>query len=259
MFNQGYLPTSGTFYSHIEVSDRAGGLGSITDLRQSYSLPVPVYTSSPDNRIEVVSNYTFNSAGTYSFRGCIDQESSNNRTGVIAESNENNNCSSWMDLTILPATQQPPVQSIAPSLTASYSGVTSNSATLTGTIINSGSPTTITNRIICYGDDLVDLSEYFQYGISSGGVTCINLSTNFSTTISGLTSNKAYYFKAVATNGLYGSSTTGSFRTGTTTSARSAPLITIGNASNVTSSSVTLSANITSAGSPTTINDRIIC
>ncbi|MFA6514712.1 MAG: hypothetical protein WCT42_00400 [Candidatus Paceibacterota bacterium] len=62
-----------------------------------YSVVVPALSPKTGNVATV--SYTFNSTGTYNIRACADKRYSSD-TGIIPESNEDNNCGPWVTLTV---------------------------------------------------------------------------------------------------------------------------------------------------------------
>ncbi|MDR3519370.1 MAG: CARDB domain-containing protein [Candidatus Pacebacteria bacterium] len=96
--NIGNASTGGSFSNFFQIATATGGGGTITDLA---STSMSTLASGATNT--ATKSYTFPSSGTYSVRACADKTSSAGG-GVINESNENNNCGAWVDVTVNPAT-----------------------------------------------------------------------------------------------------------------------------------------------------------
>ncbi len=93
--NQGMGSTGSSFSNFFQVATASGGGGSITNLTAT---PMSILAAGANNTA-TSPTYTFTSTGTYSVRACADKTSPTN-TGVITESNENNNCGSWSNVTV---------------------------------------------------------------------------------------------------------------------------------------------------------------
>jgi len=128
IINNGYEATKAdTFYSYITVADQTKGAGNKVEIPLSYNKSVPVYKTNSDI-VELIAQYTFDKAGTYSFAGCVDQKSSTDTSGLISESNEKDNCSPFMDVKILPNSSIYP--DLSTGATAVPSGFTTPGTTL---------------------------------------------------------------------------------------------------------------------------------
>jgi hypothetical protein len=97
--NNGDAPTGAGFNNFFQVASQSGGSGTITD-KTSSSMTTLAVGATQNTTV----SHTFNTAGTYSIRVCADKSSSSN-TGTITESNEDDNCSVWVDIIV---TQPPP-------------------------------------------------------------------------------------------------------------------------------------------------------
>ena len=115
--------TDHAFYNSFQVATGAGGSGPITPL--IYSTPSPMRTLATGASDTAAYSYTFTgSAGTRSVRFCADNNV--NMVGSINESNETNNCSPWVNVTVV----------VIPSPTATISAYP--------TAINQGQSSTLT-------------------------------------------------------------------------------------------------------------------
>ena len=85
---------SKSFYNFFQISDGANGSGNITDIPNQSTMSLGFNAS----KISSVS-YTFTNPGTYYARACADKSNSSD-FGLITESNENNNCSDWVNVEI---------------------------------------------------------------------------------------------------------------------------------------------------------------
>ncbi len=131
----GSVQAGGSSQSNLFSTSKAYASGVITDI--SPSLKTTQIIDAGGSITVTASSYKFTSAGTYYVRACADKSSAGN-SGLITESNENNNCGSWVAVTVNP---QPPVP--LPNLTAgavSPTVVTVNVATnFTAYVYNVGS------------------------------------------------------------------------------------------------------------------------
>ena len=91
--NTGTVSTGASFPYFFQVASSTGGSGTITDLASSTMTTLIASASNTATK-----SYTFSSAGTYSMRVCADKTSAAGG-GVISESNENNNCGAWTNIT----------------------------------------------------------------------------------------------------------------------------------------------------------------
>jgi hypothetical protein len=131
--NGGNGSTNGSFYNFFQVSATANGGGGFTDLA---SVQMSTLSASGTNTTTSPS-YTFTSAGTYSVRACADKTNSAN-AGSIAETNEGDNCSSWVNVTVTNAPV--PVVSISASPSSGYANIINPTITWSAT----NSPTSCT-------------------------------------------------------------------------------------------------------------------
>ncbi len=84
------------FYTLFQIAPSSSGVGA-SDIGTS-ALMGPVAGS---GNTVATRSYTFSSVGTYYLRACADKSSMADVNGVIAESNENNNCSgTWTAITV---------------------------------------------------------------------------------------------------------------------------------------------------------------
>lgn len=97
--NIGMGSTGISSLSFFQVASGPGGTGTVTDLPSSI---VPVLGTGGSAPVSV--SHTFSLAGTYSMRACADAILSLSLGGgVITETNEENNCGPWTDITVLNA------------------------------------------------------------------------------------------------------------------------------------------------------------
>ena len=108
--NIGIAPTGAGFTVLFQKGTDANG-SSATDIGTD---PVAALTNGSSEFATI--QYDFGSSGTYYVRACADKSSAGN-AGVIAESNENNNCGAWTKVT---ASQAP--ARVSCSLSASPTG-----------------------------------------------------------------------------------------------------------------------------------------
>lgn len=94
--NTGSTSTGASFSNFFQVATATNGGGTVTDLP---STSMSALAAGGTNT--ATKSYTFSSTGTYSMRACADKTSSAGG-GVITESNENDNCGSWVNITVLP-------------------------------------------------------------------------------------------------------------------------------------------------------------
>lgn len=122
----------------VHAAGGGGGNGNnnngIIDLGSTYMPALPAYGSDLTNK-----SYTFSASGTYYMRACADKKNSANK-GVIAESNENNNCGAWTTIVVNPS------NSNLPDLTAGTitptSGIVNTPIALSAMITNIGASST---------------------------------------------------------------------------------------------------------------------
>jgi hypothetical protein len=95
--NIGIASTGGTFFNFFQVATAADGGGTISDV--SEEIVTPTLAAGATRIITSIYPYTFSSPGTYSLRACADKLNRNN-LGIITESNEDNNCGAWTNITV---------------------------------------------------------------------------------------------------------------------------------------------------------------
>lgn len=93
--NNGNSSTGGAFSNFFQVASAANGGGSISDMSATSMSSLAAFSSNT----AFSPAHTFTSVGTYSVRACADKSSASS-AGSIAESNENNNCSGWQNITV---------------------------------------------------------------------------------------------------------------------------------------------------------------
>ena len=127
--------------------------------------------------------------------------------------------------------------------TGSATLVTSSSATLNGTLANPGTATTV--------------NVYFQYGTSHGGpyfnFTPLHAMTArgpFSASLTGLSANTTYYYRAVGNGGTQGA---GFGNEVSFTTSAIPPSVATAGATGITSSSATLNGQVTAMGTASTV------
>jgi hypothetical protein len=156
------------------------------------------------------SAYTFTSISSngYSVRACADKKNSSD-SGTITESNETNNCSGWVAVTVVPAISAPIIDK--PTVT----NIAPTTATLGATIqSNGGSP--ITDYGVCYSTVQSLVLTNCKTADTSGNT---NIPNTFTKDIAGLSPNTYYYFEGYATNGPGGNQFTTVSQFTTTTAA----------------------------------------
>lgn len=92
--NIGSASTGAPFNNFMQVAANPNGGGTITDILPSVSMA----TLSASGSSTFSKSYTFSANGSYSLRVCADLPPQPN--GVIAESNENNNCGAWTNVVV---------------------------------------------------------------------------------------------------------------------------------------------------------------
>lgn len=92
--NIGDASTGSSFMNFFQVATNPNGNGNISDLTATTMSTLAAYTSNTATQ-----SYTFPSNGSYSIRACADKSSSGS-SGTISESNENNNCGSWINVAV---------------------------------------------------------------------------------------------------------------------------------------------------------------
>ncbi len=99
--NTGSASTGASFANFFQVASAANGGGTITSLASATTTALV----SGATRAITSPSHTFATVGTYSVRACADLPPQS--TGVIAESNESNNCSSWTNVTVVSSNTPP--------------------------------------------------------------------------------------------------------------------------------------------------------
>ena len=94
IYNIGNASTGTSFSNFFQVANGPGGTGTLTDLGSTTMATLNFGSNSPTTK-----SYSFPTVGTYSIRACADK-TSNVDGGVITESDEGNNCSAWVDVSV---------------------------------------------------------------------------------------------------------------------------------------------------------------
>ena len=94
--NQGNASTGASFTTLFQKATDASGTGA-TDIGTDTDSTLAGLSATESTTL----SYTFTTAGTSYIRACADKSSSSN-SGVIPESNENNNCGNWVAVTVVP-------------------------------------------------------------------------------------------------------------------------------------------------------------
>jgi hypothetical protein len=128
--NSGTATTGISFQNFLQVRDIDGA--TTHDLA---STSMNALAAGANNT--ATKSYTFTSAGTYSVRACADK-TNHNDTGVIAELDETNNCSAWIDI-LVSSSPRPDLTASAPDQTTATLGV---SVSFSSTITNAGMAST---------------------------------------------------------------------------------------------------------------------
>ena len=96
--NIGGATTGASFYNSLQVATGANGSGAVSPL--TASTPSPMGALGATASATASASYTFTgSVGTRSVRFCADNNTS--MVGSIVESNEDNNCSAWTNVTVI--------------------------------------------------------------------------------------------------------------------------------------------------------------
>ncbi len=115
--NNGNASTVNSFSNLFQVASASNGGGTISTISANTRAALSAGTSGSVS----ATPYTFSSAGTYSVRLCADSNTS--LSGTIAESNENNNCSGWSNVSVADVPlPPPPVDVTAPSVPQNVTG-----------------------------------------------------------------------------------------------------------------------------------------
>ncbi|MCC7160634.1 hypothetical protein IT399_02865 [Candidatus Nomurabacteria bacterium] len=181
--NSGTATTGVSFQNFLQVRDVDGV--TIHDLAATSMSALGINASNTTSQ-----SYTFNSAGTYSVRGCADLPPQSN--GVVAELDENNNCSSWTSFIVTSNNNLPDLVASSPDQTTATVGVSIN---FSSTITNGGLAPTGSA-----------FSNFFQVATDSNGggsVTDLN-PTSMNALNPGLfnTTSQSYTFNSVGTYSL---------------------------------------------------------
>ncbi|MEI6659878.1 MAG: hypothetical protein WCK91_00455 [bacterium] len=174
--NQGLSSTGVGFSNFFQVSSASNGGGTITDLS-----PIAMAVLTSGNNLSMSKLYTFTSVGTYSVRACADKTSSAGG-GVITESDENNNCGPWSDVSVTALANS------SPAVNAGIDQVLTtptSSTTITGTAFDS--------------DGTIASTSWVKISGPTGGniVTPNSLTTNITGLVVG-----TYVFRLTATDNL---------------------------------------------------------
>ena len=134
--NVGTASTGAGFNNFFQVATAANGGGAVSALSVNALGVLAAGGSSPVNS----SSYTFPSSGTYSVRVCADNNAS--WVGVVAESNEGDNCGGWTNVTVSAgASCDPNFIGTNKMSGCSYSGMSFNTlaaiSALTGPVLSS--------------------------------------------------------------------------------------------------------------------------
>jgi hypothetical protein len=132
--NIGRASTRTGFNNFFQVATAANGGGTISNLTSSSMTALAASASN----IATSPSYTFTTAGTYSVQACADKSTATNM-GTITESNENNNCSGWTNVTVGAPTPKPDLTAGTISPTGATVGV---AQTFSSTITNGGTAAT---------------------------------------------------------------------------------------------------------------------
>jgi hypothetical protein len=159
---------------------------------------------------------------------------------VTATSQADTNVSASASVTVTSSADAPTVATLSPP-----TAITSNSATLPGTVNPNGSDTLV----------------WFQYSTNSAmtGATLTQkqdmgtgtTTVSFNASVSSLTPNTTYYYQAMASNSV--GTSTGAILSFTTLSSSQAPSVATGTASAITSNSATVSGTVNPNGSDTQV------
>lgn len=186
--NSGTVDTGNKFYNSFQVATGSMGSGSVFPLITTTPSPMPILGAGLSAGATV--SYTFTGlAGTRSVRFCADNNT--NMIGSITESDETNNCSAWVDVTIS-SNQNPPTPE--PDLTASA---------LTPTSTTPGTPTTFSATISNVGISSTGASfpNFFQVATAPNGAGIITdlASTSMTSLSAGVvgTTTKSYTFSSI--------------------------------------------------------------
>ncbi len=94
IMNRGPVSIGVGFNNFFQVAGGAGGTGTIVDLTPAIHFSaLAAGASSP-----ITATHTFLTAGSYSVRACADKSSATDLGAINEGSNEDNNCSAWIDV-----------------------------------------------------------------------------------------------------------------------------------------------------------------
>ncbi len=133
---------------------------------------------------------------------------------------------------------------VAPTmLTGTKTNITTNQATLAGTIVSNGNATITASGVVF---STIPAPTRGGFGVVDSATSPLATSGSFTVNVAGLTNSTTYYYRAYAVNGI--GTTYGADSTFTTNATSVLPTIFKVPATNITSSSVTFGGNITSNG-----------
>ena len=181
--NAGSLSTGDSFYNFFQVATEEDGGGDIADLASTLMSSLDPSVSDTTEQ-----SYPFPSEGIYSIRACADRSSSVD-TGTIDESDEDNNCGTWVNISVSPVPLPNLVASNAlPDLVTA--GV---ETTLSSTISNAGSLSTGAS-----------FYNFFQVATEEGGGGDIaDLASTLMSSLNANSNDNTYQSYAFPSDGIY--------------------------------------------------------
>lgn len=115
IFNASAMPVGTSFPYHFEVASGKGGTGTVVDLIPPAHPALTTGPLAPWGSVVVSSpSYVFDSKATPSIRACADKTNRDDKTGVVAESDEEDNCTNWEDIDVSKTCSLGPVGSSCP-------------------------------------------------------------------------------------------------------------------------------------------------
>jgi len=254
---------NGTYYIHVQVRDIAANESTVYSASVILDNIAPTVTGlSNDSTPTKSKTWTWSSEAGATFRYAIDQSATWTPTGAYSS--------------ITTATQSTGngtyyIHVQARDIAGNESTVYTASAILKNLAITTSSATGIGTHTATLNGNISSLGNYTTVGVSFKygtvpGVLDQTISAgskdsegNFSADLSGLTSNKTYYFKAVAeavVDGIPAETVYGDELNFTTE--KVPPTVTTLGASDITASTATLHSNLASLGDYSTVNVSII-